>query len=223
MTPDPSKTDMLSIQLSLESSHTEYQVDSVDIYQPNFKHRLSFSGEKSVAEVLSPRLAEYITALLKRLDQDTMVLSEPDAVVDLPGLVLGKLRVLVHTAKTKSRQVIVRFAYFIGGVQAAFRVATHFELPTLSHREALAVAALHDICIPVFDVVSSAIGGLFDDHTARSSPRERLSRLSDVESDLLFYLQLLKRYVSAANAETILPPPRPVPQLPNMPRRAEAS
>ncbi|MEL7117134.1 MAG: hypothetical protein AAGP08_16385, partial [Pseudomonadota bacterium] len=164
MSTETAQTDMLSIQISLDDDMRTYQVDSVDIYQPNFRHRLSFSSDKSVGAILAPDLADYVNAILGRIDRDTMVLSEPDAVLDLPGLVLGKLRVLVHTSKTKTRQVIIRFAYFIGGVQAAFRVATHFSLPTISHREALAVAALHDICIPVFDVVSSAISGLFDDH-----------------------------------------------------------
>lgn len=213
MTIDTSQTDMLSIQLSLETPNSDYQVDSVDIHQPNFRHRLTFSGNKEVDAILSPRLAAYIADLLNRLDLETMVLSEPDAVVDLPGLVLGKLRVLVHAAKTKARQVIVRFAYFIGGVQAAFRVSTHFDLPTLSHREALAVAALHDICIPVFDVVSSALGGLFDDNARQETPRTRLQKLSDVESDLLFYLQLLKRYVSATSVENLLPEAPTTPQL----------
>lgn len=201
MTTDSSQKDMLSIQLSLAKDTERYVVDSVDIHQPNFRHRLSFTRDKEVEAILSPKLADYINALLAKVDQDRMVFSIPDAVVDLPDLVLGKLRVLVHTAQDKTRQVIVRFSYFIGGVQAAFKVATHFKLPSISHREALAVSALHDICIPVFDVVSSAVTGLFDDGMRDFSPRERLSKLADVESDLLFYLQLLKRYVATSHAD----------------------
>lgn len=216
MTSDTSQTDMLSIQLRSEAGSGVYQVDSVDIFQPSFRHRLTFSGDKDFAAILSQNLSDYVTTLIDRIDRDTMVLSEPDAVLELPGLVLGKLRVLVHTAANRTRQVIVRFAYFIGGVQAAFRVKTHFELPTISHREALAVAALHDICIPVFDVVSSAISGIFDDGSLPAhSPKVRLSRLSDVESDLLFYLQLLKRYVTASS---LAGEPLEAPKVVNFPR-----
>lgn len=211
---ETTQSDMFSIQLSLDQTTQSYQVDSVDIYQPNFRHRLTFSSDKAVGAILSEKLAEYVNGVLGRIEQDTMVLSEPDAVLDLPGLVLGKLRVLVHTGAQLTRQVIVRFAYFIGGVQAAFRVRTHFDLPTVSHREALAVAALHDICIPVFDVVSSAVSGLFEDSPYRHTPRERLSKLSDVESDLLFYLQLLKRYVTSTSPENLLTEDRNVVSLP---------
>lgn len=198
MTPtDTSKSDMLSIQLSQQPGQDGFVIDSVDIVQPNFRHRLSFSNGQSYEQVLSPKLANYVGELVASIDRDAMIFSEPDAVVDLPGLVLGRLRMLVHTAKDTARQVIIRFAYFIGGVQSAFQVETHFKLPTVNHREAIAVAALHDICIPVFDIVSSVVSGLFNDDTGPVATSGRLDRFAEVETDLLFYLELLKRYIKS--------------------------
>ena len=204
MTAEAPKSDMLSIRLSQVDGADRFHVDSVDISQPNFRHRLTFTKKNNVDAILAPQLADYVNNLLDRIDQDTMVFTEPEAVVDLPGLVLGRLRMLVHTAENYARQVIVRFSYFIGGVQAALKVDTHFQLPTVTHREALAVAVLHDICIPVFDIVSSAISGLFEDSTFKSSAQERLQQFSDVENDLLFYLELLKRYIVSSNDPEVL-------------------
>ncbi|MEL7117383.1 MAG: hypothetical protein AAGP08_17660, partial [Pseudomonadota bacterium] len=73
-----------------------------------------------------------------------------------------------------------------------------------------------------FDVVSSAISGLFDDHPSAQSTRQRLARLSDVESDLLFYLHLLKRYVSASSPDNLVEDDRKVLHLPDPNLRAAA-
>lgn len=214
MTPtDTSKSDMLSIQLSQRPGREGFVIDSVDIVQPNFRHRLSFSNGQSYEHVLTPKLAEYVATLVSSIDRDAMIFSEPEAVVDLPGLVLGRLRMLVHTAKDAARQVIIRFAYFIGGVQSAFQVETHFKLPTVTHREAIAVAALHDICIPVFDIVSSVVAGLFNDDSGPVATRGRLDRFAEVESDLLFYLELLKRYIKSTGDPQELPPENKVLRL----------
>ncbi|KMW60300.1 hypothetical protein AIOL_000453 [Candidatus Rhodobacter oscarellae] len=207
MNVEKNKPDMLSIQLSQAPGDAGFIVDSVDIAQPNFRHRLSFSNQNGVDAILSPKLAKYVQKLLGSINKDAMVFSEPDTVVELPGLVLGRLRMLVHTGANLARQVIIRFAYFIGGVQAAFGIETHFSLPSVNHREALAVAALHDICIPVFDVVSNVLGGLFGDDTAQRSAQERLSRFTELESELLFYLELLKRYIKSAGEFAELQPP----------------
>lgn len=212
-------SDMFSLQLSETPDGTGYKVNSVEIVQPNFLHRLTFSRNNLIHEVLSFDLSSYVLKLLDQINQDTMVFSEPDAVVELPGLVLGKLRMLVHRSQKKQRSVIVRFAYFIGGVQAAFRVDTHFQTPSVQHREAVAVSALMDICIPAFDIISSQLPKLPEEQKSEAVS-DRLSALSHLESDLTFYLCMLQRYVVSA-ANDALPAPRPKKILPirNEPQR----
>ena len=192
---ESSSLDMFSIQLSKRSNNSDYQVDSVTVVQPNFKHRLTFSDRKLVGDVLAPQLSSYVETLLERIDMDTMVVSEPDCVLDLPNLVMGKMRMLVHSVKDIGQQVIIRFSFYVGGVQSAFSINTHFAVPTVTHREALAVAALHDICAPVFEVVASAVNGLYDDDLQQIFDLDKFQEHEELENDLLFYLELLKRYI----------------------------
>ena len=206
MTIPSDNSDMLSIQLSTGCDDQNYAIDSVDILQPNFRHRLTFSKNNDVGSVLSPWFAEYVGKILQKIDRGSMVFSDLDAVVDLPGLVLGRLRMLVHTGKNLARQVIIRFTYFIGGVQSVFKAETHFLPPEITAQDSLDVAALRDICVPVFDIVSGAVVDVLDDTVPRRAAPNQIASYSDVESDLLFYLALLKRFICATNSANTRPP-----------------
>ena len=207
MTTSCQKADMFSLQLHELGDGSGYGVQSVDIFQPDFKHRLTFSTRNNIHSVLVPELAAYLEDMIARIDKDTRVHSEPDAVVDLPGLTLGRLRVLTFDPVTDAKRFVVRFAYFIGGLQAAFNVDTRLALPTVSHREAIAVSALVDICTPALNIIAHRefLGeGRSSDETLLLA---KLDGIDEVQNELSFYLQLLKRYVGSLNPGHTAPEP----------------
>ncbi len=194
--------DAFSIHLFRSAGADEYRVNTVEVLHPEFKHRLAFNRNNRVCEILEGRLAHYVTALLAEITADKMVVAKPEEIVDLPNLVLGRLRMLVTTTEKGAKSVLVRFAYFIGGVQAAFRAKTFFPETIFSHRERVAVKALESICLPLFDILG-ATGGPDLAAEAAEPLAARLRRIVHSGDELRFYNDLLVRYVSFCGAGNV--------------------
>ena len=227
MTISYPKADMFSVQLHEVGRGAGLTVHSVDVFQPDFKHRLTFAPDNDVKKVFIPELAAMLEKTIAAIGPGVNVHSEPDTVVDLPGLTLGRLRIMVVDTDPAARRFVVRFAYFIGGLQAAFKLDTRMALPTVGHREAIAVSALVDICTPALNIIAHR-----DYLPDRTSPNQthmevKLDGIDEVQHELSFYLQLLKRYVAAANPAQTAPEPAVASQSdPNVyeyPRRISAA
>ncbi|MEM8554098.1 MAG: hypothetical protein AAGF71_04640 [Pseudomonadota bacterium] len=168
-------------------------VRSVEVPMHGFVHKLVFNEDRDHSEVFVPELANMLGGYLSAENKPGLT-TAPDMILDLPGAVLGRLRVLRIKGAQGRMQVFVRFAYFIGGIQAAFRDRTCFDTPTLTHREALATAILTDICMPTLDLAAlSAATGAGD--TTQERMVNRLEDMQRRQDDLVFYVELLKRYV----------------------------
>ena len=192
----PGDEAMFSLTLLREVEDGPYKVIAVDVRQPNHRHRITLSKNNEVGKALSSWLAAHVRELLTKIDRSEMVIYEPDAVFELPGLVLGRLRMLVHTNLRKVRQVILRFSYFVGGLQAAFRFDTHIKEPVVTERDAMSVAVISDICHPAFDILSPDGTGLVP--LGRSATKEEVERYGRQKEELAFYVDLLRRYVDAS-------------------------
>lgn len=190
--------DMFSLTLIRDQEDSTFKVVFIDIRQPNHRHRITLSKNNEIGTTLSSWLAVHVRELLARIDRSEMLISEPDAVLELPGLVLGRLKMLVHTSLKKVRQVIVRYTYFVGGIQSALKLDTHFEHPVVTKRDALSVAVLSDICNPAFEILSADVGDTEDPLTA--DRKKSAKRLMDRKEELAFYVELLRRYVETGFA-----------------------
>ncbi|WP_424933121.1 hypothetical protein [Amaricoccus macauensis] len=178
-----------------------YKIRSVDILGQNMRHRISFTKSNGIRDVFEADLAECIETILVRLPDGAHVFSDPDFVIELPGLTLARLRALINEAADGARQVIVRFRYFIGTLQSAFRVDTYLRVPSIDHREQIAVEALADIATPIF---SLALAGARPPNSSQEYEhvRKKLEDLSSRASEVNFYLSLLTRYVTECARQT---------------------
>lgn len=189
-------SDMFSINLS-DDSIRGLRVQSVEILSPDLRQKLSFRGAMDLKDVFVPLLANRLERVLSRISDGNGVHTKPDLVITFPGLVLARLRILVHRTPEGARQVLMRFKYFIGGLQNAFRVQTHFTEPSLLHREKLAIEALTEIATPLFDIANAALASDQVEDIQRAL-QEHLLHLSENAQELSFYLTMLARYASEA-------------------------
>lgn len=192
----PPSNDMLTITL-WETSGDGVIVRSVDVLNRTVSHRMSFVKSNGLRQTMAPAMAERIEQVIASLPRDAGVFTEPDFVLEMKSLMLARLRVLVSTTKTGVRQVILRFKYFLGSLQDAFLLGTHFAPASLEHRERIAVETLVDIAAPIYDMA----------HIDSSSPviaqnngavERRLDELARNAEELKFYMALLSRYVAQA-------------------------
>ncbi|MEM8569800.1 MAG: hypothetical protein AAGG56_02730 [Pseudomonadota bacterium] len=204
----PETADVFSLTISRDVDQ-EFSVRSVDILGRNMRHRISFTSASGIYEVFERELADCIRAVLDRLPMKAHVYSDPDFVIELPGLTLARLRVLIKVVGSGAAQIIMRFRYFIGSLQSAFRVDTHLSLPTVEHREKIAIETLSDIATPIF---SLALAG--SKQIEKSKDLElvlrKLENLSERASELNFYLSLLTRYVSECSRISSEPQPQAI-------------
>jgi hypothetical protein len=192
--PTPETIELLSLTISREIG-AAVSLQSVDLNGRGARHRISFTRGSRIRDVFQAELAECIEALLERLPTHGHAFSDPDFLIELPGLTLARLSVLVRAMADGAAQIVLRFRYFIGSLQNAFRTELRLPLPTLDHRERIAVEALADIATPIFSLA------LADRAHVRTKEDEdivlrRLEQLSARACELNFYLTLLTRYVS---------------------------
>lgn len=190
----PETVDVFSLTISRDLGG-DFAVRSVDVLGRSMRHRISFTQANGINEVFETELAECILSIIDRLPMDAHVFSDPDFVIELPGLTLARLRALINIAADGAMQIILRFRYFIGTLQSAFRIDTHLRIPTLEHREQIAIEALADIATPIFSLALSGANGP-DTPAEVESVRRKLDHLANRASEVNFYLSLLTRYAT---------------------------
>ncbi len=189
---------MLSLQLRRSGTDMPVEVLAAEITRPGFRHRLTFECDNSLAEALQPELAEFIEVVLAdTIEAGPTVVDQPKATVCMPGLTLGRLRMIVGAPIGDKRLVTVRFRYFIGGIQNAFAARTYFDRPALAHREEIGMRALEDIAVPLLNMAMTARSwsdavpqGMFHDGMANA-----LGAIEAHAVELEFYAGLLRRYI----------------------------
>ncbi|MEM7490458.1 MAG: hypothetical protein AAF390_15165 [Pseudomonadota bacterium] len=163
-----------------------------------FRHRLAFTAQDGLDDVLDPALADRLRPLVADAAAGAPCRRHsPAAEIALPGLTLGGLTVIAGPPRDGGVAVTLRFAYFIGGLQAAFAAHTGFDRPTLGHREALGLRALEDVARPLLDMAGTLASrpGALTGPAAAPGVARALAGVEARTADLAFYAGLLRRYV----------------------------
>lgn len=188
-------SEVFSLQLLREAEGEDLRVITAEVTRRGFRHRLMFGEDNHIRDVLQTDFASFLTTELDRIPfRSPRVIERPDLVLPLPGLMLGRMRLIVGHNGTLQHRVIVRFRYFIGGVQNAFDTKCYFDRPALEHRDEIGVRALEDVAMPLLNMAnfSRAFPGL--DQIANGMSNA-LGSIEKQASELEFYASLLRRYV----------------------------
>ncbi|WP_220746982.1 MULTISPECIES: hypothetical protein [Jannaschia] len=189
---------MFSIQLARTSDGRALQLLSAEVVRPGFRHKLSFNRDNTIHEVLEPELAAFVqTTLEEAIDTGPRILAQPDLTLALPGLMLGRLRVIIGGPIGSNRQATLRFRYFIGGIQNAFTARTYFDRPALEHREEIGLRALEDVAVPLLNMAMTAQswGTMPMDPATGPNMTTALASIEAHAVELEFYAGLLRRYI----------------------------
>ncbi|MEM8822136.1 MAG: hypothetical protein AAGF30_00860 [Pseudomonadota bacterium] len=168
------------------------------VLRPGFRHRLTFTSNNQIDEVLDPMLADRLRPYLTgALAEAPTRMDRPSEEIALPGLILGDLTIIAGRPKGAQSLAMLRFTYFIGGIQTAFAARTGFDRPTLAHREALGLRALDDVARPLLDMAGalSAFPDIRNNPATSDGLAKAMSAVESQASDLEFYAGLLRRYV----------------------------
>lgn len=168
----------------------ELLIRSCDILGRGFRSRFSFTDNRLVEEVLMPGLAQSITGNLQSVPDGAQVISLPDFLLELSGIVLSGLHIMVSEACGDARSIILRFKHFFGSVSKAFRVDLGIETALVPHGHKLAMNVLEDICLPILNLCHTL------DDLARAQGQVVNPKLLSLTQEFYFQTELLKRFIT---------------------------
>ncbi|MDW4497636.1 hypothetical protein R5H30_06555 [Sulfitobacter sp. D35] len=167
-------------------------VRACEITSHSFRNRTSFPEICAIETVIVERIAQAIRSVVEGLPPSgAHVLSIPEFLVELPGLVLSGAHVLVTDVQDGARNAIFRFKEFLGAINFAFLTDIGFEQSITDHNERLATNILADLCMPLLNLCRHS------QFTRQIDPGGDVARqIADKASELEFRTELLKRFVS---------------------------
>jgi hypothetical protein len=184
------------------NKNAELRVSSVELMQPDLRNRYSFRTPRALHELFVKELADALDAALKRFERGARILSMPDFTVQLPGLVLGGLRLLATRLEDGTDVIMVRVREYVGSIKLAFRFDHAMALESSSVRERIAVEVLKDIVNPLLDILSIAKEAPPEVLRSNSDALNRqLRRMGSRQEELSFYTGMLQRYIAGCRED----------------------
>jgi len=177
--------------LSLEGD--EPKLRSCEVTQSHVRNRTSFTKETSLRDVFSDEIAAGLEYCLGKLSQaDTEIISLPNLVLEVPGIVLGGAQVLAKNGPDGSLNIIIRFKFFLGGINRVFKHDVGFGDTIDDYNARTSTLVLADIAMPILNLCNAAQAGIFD---ADRDVGIFVKALSEKSNDIQFQIELIKRYV----------------------------
>ena len=184
------------------NKNAELRVSSVELMQPDLRNRYSFRTPRALHELFVKELADALDAALKRFERGARILSMPDFTVQLPGLVLGGLRLLATRLEDGTDVIMVRVREYVGSIKSAFRFDHAMSLESSCVRERIAVEVLKDIVNPLLDILSIAKEAPPEVLRSNSDALNRqLRRMGSRQEELSFYTGMLQRYIAGCRED----------------------
>ncbi|MEP2471844.1 hypothetical protein [Roseobacter sp.] len=174
-------------------------IRSSEILGRKFRNRVSFQTSADLDDVLVGKLAHSLRRCLANVPEGTQVLSLPEFVVELPGLVLSGAHVLIMDLQEGVRNTIIRFKEFMGGLNNAFIENVGLQEPFSNHAERLATNVLVDICLPLLNMTRDLEYGQVD-------TKDRVCKgFAERAQEFEFQTELLKRFIFNAGIGHVQP------------------
>lgn len=200
-TLDTAESDHFVVHVT-RGKDSKIRVSSVELLQPDIRNRYSFRRPRALSELFVSDLADALEEALTRFERGSRILSMPDFSVQLPGLVLGGLRLLSTRLEDGTDAIMVRVRDYVGSIKTAFRFDPAMAMETSSVRERIAVEVLQDIVNPLLDILSIAKDAPAEVLRDNSDALNRqLRRMGARQEELSFYTGMLQRYISGCRED----------------------
>ncbi|MEO1138581.1 MAG: hypothetical protein AAFW87_03905 [Pseudomonadota bacterium] len=176
------------------SAQRAYEVRSCEITSDAFRNRTSFQSSISLEDVFADDIAAGLRSCLSKLSGDTEVVALPNYVLEIPGLTLAGAQLVATRTQEDILHIIIRFRFFVGGINNVFRSKLGFDDTVNDHAANLSVRVLADIALPFLNICEAYRSGMV---TEKTSFTEFVAGLSERSQELRFQVELLKRFVDS--------------------------
>lgn len=178
----------LSMNLILDGPDVVW-LRSCEVVGNGVRSRISFADNRRMEDVVVHRLVQAIAINLRKLPEGAHVLSLPECLIEVPGLLLAGAHVMVTDVTETVRSVIFRFKEFVGAINRAFQVDVGIEADIPTQTEKLALEVLEDICMPLLNLWHSL------DSMIEPQGRTTGQHLLERAEEFRFRTELLKRFI----------------------------
>ncbi|MEQ6249334.1 hypothetical protein ABMC89_10630 [Sulfitobacter sp. HNIBRBA3233] len=186
----------------LASPKSQPFVRSCEIVGPNMRQRTSFGENSAIEDVFENRVAQGLRDCLERLEGGQGILSLPELLIEVEGLILVGVHLMVRQLETGERAFIFRFRTFVGLLQRIYHPRLGLTDPMAGLTDNLALAMLCDVGLPLLDICAT--------HEGRQIPDDRLDPMSksvlNNAHELRFRLELIKRFLKFSSPAGRLQP-----------------
>ena len=180
----------------------DVEVRSCELVGDTFRNRTSFQTRSGLDDVFCETVAEGLRFCLSKLTMGNEVLSLPEFAIEAPGLTLGSARVLVSKPADGIVSIIVRFKFFLGGIDRIFRSSVGFDSAMRYYNEEIATSVLVDITLPILNICNSVEMGDLDDAARIES---FVQKLAERTHEMRFQTELLKRFIESKSRMKTMP------------------
>jgi len=169
-------------------------VRSCEILGTHFRNRTSFPVRVEMADVLQGAAATAVGGCLAKLSGENEVLSLPSFLYESSDLVLSGAHIIATRTGKNTMNIIVRFGFFLGGINRIFKDDMGFDNPMNDHSSHLSAAILSDLALPLLHICRAAEQGLgaLDGQLGRLG-----ATLAQRSGEIAFQVELLNRYLAS--------------------------
>ncbi|MAM63266.1 hypothetical protein [Maritimibacter sp. UBA3975] len=167
---DERTPDTLQIRLVLDADSGEWFAEQIELDRGDTHHRIGFRNALPLTEAFVP---EFIDSLLPYLPVDGSkgVMADSGAVIEIPGLVIGGIRVIAQNVVTGIQSLTIRFIRALGALQSMLLPRHRTETDIFAKLEGAAAQTLLSLLHPALDL--AAVG------PATSLPRNVFDQVAD--------------------------------------------
>lgn len=144
----------MSVTLEHPGSDRGWTPVSVVVNREDVSHRISFTQMRSFEDIFCAEIVRFFHPYLCDLGSQSKIMSFPDAELRMPGLVLGRVRIVYSPNEQGRARVLIRFSALVGNPNAALiKAPDAFLLPVNTVVDALE-DTLDWVLIPALNIAS---------------------------------------------------------------------
>lgn len=189
-----------NVNLVMSEGTGTVQVRSCEITDNALRNRTSFSEFCDLHSVFVSRFADFLETCLASLSGDKEAFVLPTTVIELPGLSLARLQIMVSAMADGCKSIRLGFQTVIGGINNVFQPNVRFNTTVGDQNAQMSAKVLSDIAMPLLNLLS-----VKDSAAAKADGMMDvfLRKIADRSDELIFQIELLKRFVSQQEAQDL--------------------
>lgn len=212
MAPNMQLAEGLSLTLSHASPSSPWTAIDVVVTRVDHRHRITFAEEQPFDQVFCREIVDLLAPILGGFADRNAVYTNPDVEISVPGLSLGRLRVIYSTHGASPSRVLVRFAAYAGNPHRLLLADAGFTHPMDSLASKVYRDALDWVLIPAINIlmVDETDGFGKED---QAELHDALARLRTAKNQLLFQVEMVKRELGRLERHDYTTPRLVLPQV----------